>query len=774
MSPHADPETLLRQDAWLRDLATRLVRSPDQADDLVQDAWVAGLAKGRAGETDRGWLAGILRNRRSEEARRDIRQRDRRAGRAQLEATEAPGTHEMVVDLETRELVARALRELKEPLRKTLYARYVTGLSTRATAQQEGVTPGTIREREARGLEALRRRLDDDHAGDRGAWVSALLPLTAPVATGKLAGGVGFVGAAGIFLGLAIAATVAWTALGEPSHESTDPAPVESASIVDREQPLSTGTPSVLAAPKSPESIRSTEAPDGESTGASAGAQSIEAPAAKPAPSLAVDTSFEVEFASPYFMVFPPGEEHVALVFADGKKVAPVEAEPYSGKFRFLGEGTPPARIEVTDPRANAWTSEPIRGQAPVRAKLTGSAAVEFIYRSPDGSLGPEFQIDVEFLSAQSSMSRWPVGSDAVALKDGVLEGIVPGDYLFTLTAGDSMGLAEVMGLEPGETRRVEFTLGPPPRVRGLVMRGPRGPAAGVRVDLLRPTPKGDHSMRDILPPDGYASHPSMYRHHIASVTTDDEGRFELTLDRRGRFLMRVGGPGSPQRETRPFDIDLGETRDGLLITLPLRTSIEARIAFPAGISPAGWTVDLCQNGQSTTRQLGSKRAPVDKEGRFEIPVIEPGKGSLYLFEPGANYGWDMAGMPVGGELLTDFDALSGETLRLDLPFPGAVPLPVTLTLSIEPTPGETDAGLQGPAGVSVKLNPVDGKGKQTPLDPKGVALVRPGKYRLAVHGDGWVYRRTEEVVVGNDQPLNLLVHVQAIDREPFPAPRGR
>lgn len=57
-----DTEFLLTQDDWLRRIARQLVSDPDLADDLVQDAWVAGLERGRTDVASRPWLRGVLRN----------------------------------------------------------------------------------------------------------------------------------------------------------------------------------------------------------------------------------------------------------------------------------------------------------------------------------------------------------------------------------------------------------------------------------------------------------------------------------------------------------------------------------------------------------------------------------------------------------------------------------------------------------------------------------------------------------------------------------------
>lgn len=57
-------EELLVHAGWLRALALRLVRDHDDADDLVQDTWVATLHRTpERSESERSWLAKVMLNR---------------------------------------------------------------------------------------------------------------------------------------------------------------------------------------------------------------------------------------------------------------------------------------------------------------------------------------------------------------------------------------------------------------------------------------------------------------------------------------------------------------------------------------------------------------------------------------------------------------------------------------------------------------------------------------------------------------------------------------
>ena len=182
-----DAETVLVQDDWLRRMARQLVRDPELADDLVQDAWVAGLERRRTQRSERPWLAGVLRNR----GRAFFRARTRRLAReARVAPTDdAPPTDDVVAQLQLRERASHAMLELDEPYRTAVYLTFVQGLGVREAAKHEGVAPSTMSERVREGIARLRRRIDDAYDGDRRAWVTALVPLARPKGLAALGAG---------------------------------------------------------------------------------------------------------------------------------------------------------------------------------------------------------------------------------------------------------------------------------------------------------------------------------------------------------------------------------------------------------------------------------------------------------------------------------------------------------------------------------------------------------------------------------------------------------
>ena len=122
-----DLDRLLADTAFVRRLARSLVRDPDAADDLAQDALVVALERPpRTGVSLRGWIASVVRSLAIDRARSS----DARARResAVVARGNSPGADEIAERLDLSQHVARALRELDEPYRTALYLRYVEEL----------------------------------------------------------------------------------------------------------------------------------------------------------------------------------------------------------------------------------------------------------------------------------------------------------------------------------------------------------------------------------------------------------------------------------------------------------------------------------------------------------------------------------------------------------------------------------------------------------------------------------------------------------------------
>ncbi|HTF90237.1 MAG TPA: sigma-70 family RNA polymerase sigma factor [Planctomycetota bacterium] len=169
-------EELLEHSAWVRGLARQLVSDAATADDTVQNAWVAALSKPPLrGVPVRPWLARVVHN----AVRMGVRTEQRRTQRELLVAREEAmvSAHDSVEQAERQSELVAALIALDEPYKTTLILRYFESLPPRTIAARLEVPVETVNTRLKRGLQRLRKQLEQRHGGDSSAWLAAWLPL---------------------------------------------------------------------------------------------------------------------------------------------------------------------------------------------------------------------------------------------------------------------------------------------------------------------------------------------------------------------------------------------------------------------------------------------------------------------------------------------------------------------------------------------------------------------------------------------------------------------
>jgi RNA polymerase sigma-70 factor (ECF subfamily) len=208
---------VMAEGKWLQRLALCLAHDRDDADDMVQETWLAALrASPDARGSMRPWLTQVLRNARRKLWREDNRRRRREVDASALfEAPEVASTDTMLVRLELQRMVAAMVRDLDEPYRTTLLLRFYEGRTPTDMAQSLGIPAGTVRWRLNEGLRRVRAQLDAAHGGNRETWKAAVLlpPLAAPTgSTAPQAAGLPAPAVAGASFGV-MAARVAGLAL---------------------------------------------------------------------------------------------------------------------------------------------------------------------------------------------------------------------------------------------------------------------------------------------------------------------------------------------------------------------------------------------------------------------------------------------------------------------------------------------------------------------------------------------------------------------------------
>ncbi len=167
---------LLAQIGWVRSLAIQLVRDPDIADDLTQDAMLVALTSSvEKPASVRGWFASILRNL----SRTQGRSERRRSEREDLLRVpdRLPSTLQVVERAGAYQEIVAELMQLAEPYRSTLLYRFFDGLSLREIAERMSLTESTVSTRTQEGLRRLRLRLKPNDESEGLAWLSGLASL---------------------------------------------------------------------------------------------------------------------------------------------------------------------------------------------------------------------------------------------------------------------------------------------------------------------------------------------------------------------------------------------------------------------------------------------------------------------------------------------------------------------------------------------------------------------------------------------------------------------
>lgn len=184
-------QTLSEHGEFVRRLAGALVRDEDQAQDVVQETWLAAMKNPpRSPEAWVSWLRTATFHIASKLRRGERRRQAREQAVAVPESAER--TDEIVERLQLQQQVIDAVLQLDEPYRTVIVERYLEDRSPREIAARMNAPLNTIRARLRRGLERLRWQLDRRHGGDRSAWCAALLPLVSirdtAIAAGATAG----------------------------------------------------------------------------------------------------------------------------------------------------------------------------------------------------------------------------------------------------------------------------------------------------------------------------------------------------------------------------------------------------------------------------------------------------------------------------------------------------------------------------------------------------------------------------------------------------------
>ena len=173
MARTVSAEQLLQDAAWLRGLARTLAHDRDDADDLVQESWIAAWQRQPDAERPmRGWFTKVIRDLAGMKRRSEQRRAAREA--AADDAAPAASPDELLEQMRLHRRLVDLVLELDEPYRSTIIAHFVEGRTSASIARSLGIPAGTVRKRLWEALSRLRDGLDTS-AGNRKRWAPAVL-----------------------------------------------------------------------------------------------------------------------------------------------------------------------------------------------------------------------------------------------------------------------------------------------------------------------------------------------------------------------------------------------------------------------------------------------------------------------------------------------------------------------------------------------------------------------------------------------------------------------
>jgi len=425
--------------------------------------------------------------------------------------------------------------------------------------------------------------------------------------------------------------------------------------------------------------------------------------------------------------------ERITLIDASGNPRDRTASRFLTVHFENLEEGEYTLRID--DPRFLPFSTQARPGKH-VTAALVGNSALQLDVRTEAGTPVPVDGVHVALRNVSFRPSEFPFPK---APGDGLLSGLVAGDYRVLVEAGGEIGAVEVDDLAAGETRAVEVRVGPAHRLRGVVRHADGSPAADVEVGLF-PLPEVDSPLWRT------AAQRALFDPNVLTGTTGPEGAFRFPIPREGRYRVRAwtenGSEGSAEVTLVP-----GHEPGEVVVVLPRGGILAGRIHGPPGATYKGMRLWVGDAEFVTSIQEAAR--DLDADGRFEVGPIRAGTFSVRLLLPlqpqhdrgGISYSTGLMNdlelgtveIPEGGRLERDFEV--GD-------YPGLLSLDVTqgseparrVSISARMTRGEKVFELHGMTDVHGRFGP---------------ALAFPGEWWVQVQDSDLGWRSVHPVPLG-------------------------
>lgn len=451
-----------------------------------------------------------------------------------------------------------------------------------------------------------------------------------------------------------------------------------------------------------------------------------------------------------------PTPDQVSLIgpFGDRKPARALHAR--RGAYTFENVGPGPHRMEVEDPRILPWSQEGVMAGSYVQADLTGNAGLALTVMDTQGNTPAAYAVNIrkDRLHGEemtySSPSRLPVEVDS----NGLVEGLLPGNYVVTVRHGDLQESVTVSDLGANELRGISVVLAESPIARGFV-RFPNGdPAPGVTIRAVTPAAVNDSPASLIIGGMSMSTNVEITRRQVSRTATDEVGFFAIALGDAPHHILVVGKHPAHQVESEP--IAPAQLSSSAPLEFEVRRSafLSGTVRLPEGLKVIDWLVLFVQDEPAVPMPTPSTlMAYVDADGSFDFGAVDESEGTLVLM-PSLDIGIQHGVIPASGRTLGRATLRTGESWNGTFDFPGTPPISAHFTLPSDalPAPGaSTSIWLRrrpnGPPGFAT--------GTGLTLGP--IAL-EPGLHEAWVVGGDWV-AQPRDLTVPENGPAE--VHVE-------------
>ena len=453
-----------------------------------------------------------------------------------------------------------------------------------------------------------------------------------------------------------------------------------------------------------------------------------------------------------------PEPSRVWLVSPNGDRRQAHSLASRSNSYIFPDVGPGEFTLEVDDPRTLTWSQGGVRAGDCVESNLVGGAAVRFDVRSSSGVPMDEYGVDLRFDHVTFLPNRYRVVSEGGALPEGLLAGLLPGDYTFTLSHEDTQAVHRVEGLLAGETRNVEIVLQELRSMTGTVSSSGGEALPDTLVRVVAPANEGDSSDSFIMGPHSMASHQETRRRELSRTVTGANGGFELPVPTNGPWLIIAGEEPGPRAECA-----IVEGPDGSLmpvaLTLDYGAKIQGTLALPEGLWTQSWQVLFLRTGPPVPGVGPMTGAPSAPDGSFVFASIPAGTGILALVQT-PSYAREQGQLPDCARQLGLLTVTEGATHTVHYSYPGEASVPVTFVRPLhesEPDYVTVAAIRQLTLGM-------------TRLTANGAILgpmpLEPGDFKAWFYGPDWLAHQSDisiPATVPSDIPVELGLSTERV-----------